>query len=109
VGRGSGAFQSKSRPADVNGMARSFRLIFVLRDIDECGIAETANALGIKSETVRTRHFRARKLLRRALHKKAAAAVTELFPFLGARCARTTEAVLQQLAGHFGWPATVSA
>ncbi|MDE2474662.1 MAG: RNA polymerase sigma factor [Alphaproteobacteria bacterium] len=93
----------------IDDLPEPFRLVFVLRDIDECSIEETALALGIKPETVRTRHFRARKLLRRALDKKLAAAVTELFPFLGARCTRTTEAVLQQLAPRFGWSTTVSA
>lgn len=89
----------------IDELPEPFRLVFVLRDIDECSIEETAVALGIKPATVRTRHFRARKLLRRALDKKLAAAVTELFPFLGARCARTTDAVLQQLARRFGWSA----
>ncbi len=87
----------------VDELPETFRLVFVLRDIDECSIEETAVALGIKSETVRTRHFRARKLLRQALDKKLAAAVTELFPFLGVRCARSTDAVLERLAPHFGW------
>ena len=90
----------------IDELPEPFRLVFVLRDIDECSIEETALALGLKPETVRTRHFRARTLLRRALDKKLAAAVTDLFPFLGARCARTTEAVLQQLAQRFGWSAT---
>lgn len=93
----------------IDELPEPFRLVFVLRDIDECSIEETALALGIKPETVRTRHFRARKLLRQALDKKLAAAVTELFPFLGARCTRSTEAVLQQLAPRFGWSTTVPA
>ena len=92
----------------IDELPEPFRLVFVLRDIDECSIEETAGALGIKPETVRTRHFRARKLLRRELDKKLAAAVTDLFPFLGARCARTTDAVLQQLSPHFGWSTAVS-
>ena len=40
---------------------------------------------------------RARRLLREALDAQLASALTDAFPFAGARCARITEAVLQRL------------
>jgi RNA polymerase sigma-70 factor (ECF subfamily) len=74
--------------------------VFVLRDIEECTIAETAEALDILPETVKTRLHRARRLLRDALSERLASTVTEAFPFLGRRCDRITEAVLERLGAR---------
>ena len=76
-----------------------FRLVFVMRDIEEMSIEETAAHLKLRPETVRTRLFRARRLLRKVLHAKIASGLGEMFPFDGARCARITEAVIARLAG----------
>src|SRR4051794_39449907 len=59
--------------------------------------------VGSLQQRVRTRLFRARRLLRKALHAKIASGFSEMFPFEGARCARITEAVIARLAGP-QWP-----
>jgi RNA polymerase sigma factor (sigma-70 family) len=82
----------------VDDLPEAFRIVFVMRDIEGCSIAETAVSLDLKPETVKTRLHRARRLLRRALHDELATAVTEAFPFLGVRCRRITGAVLQRLS-----------
>ena len=82
----------------VDGLPESFRLVFVMREVEGASIAETAQALDIKPETVKTRLHRARRLLRQALHAQLASALTGAFPFLGARCQRITQAVLARLA-----------
>jgi RNA polymerase sigma-70 factor (ECF subfamily) len=87
----------------VDDLPESFRTVFILRDVDDCSIEETAAALGIKPETVKTRLHRARRLMRKALDEKLAATMTEAFPFLGARCQRITDAVLARLAPTYGW------
>ena len=74
-----------------------FRTVFVLRDIEEMSIEETAGHLGIRPETVKTRLHRARKLLREALDEKLASALRDTFPFAGARCARIADAVLARV------------
>ena len=81
----------------VAALPEPFRVVFVMRDIEECSIEETASALGIRTETVKTRLHRARRLLRTALHDNLAVALTDAFPFLGPRCDRMTEAVLARL------------
>lgn len=81
----------------VDALPDDFRLVFVLRDIEHCSVAETAAQLGVREETVKTRLFRARRLLRAALHDSLANAIDGAFPFLGARCARMTENVLKRL------------
>ncbi len=82
----------------IDALPEPFRLVFVMREIEECSIEETAAQLGIKPETVKTRLHRARRLMREAVDQEMARSLRESFPFLGARCARLTENVLQRLA-----------
>ncbi len=82
----------------VASLPEPFRLVFILRDIEECTTEETAQTLGIRSETVKTRLHRARRLLRAALQDTVSTTLCEAFPFLGARCARMTDAVMKILA-----------
>ena len=81
----------------VDELPEAFRLVFVMREVEGCSIAETAANLGVKAETVKTRLHRARRLLRDALDARLASALTGAFPFLGARCQRITNAVLARL------------
>jgi RNA polymerase sigma-70 factor (ECF subfamily) len=82
----------------VDGLPEVFRVVFIMRDIEECTIEETAANLNLKPETVKSRLHRARRLLRQALDEKLASTMTGAFPFLGARCRRITDAVLERLA-----------
>ena len=90
----------------VDELPEPFRLVFVMREMDECSVEETAANLGLRPETVKTRLHRARRLLRQALDQKLASAATEAFPFMGARCERITAAVLARLAPRYGWDAS---
>lgn len=84
----------------VDGLPTAFRLVFILRDVEGCSIEETADSLGVRPETVKTRLHRARRLLRESLHETLGSAAGGAFPFLGARCERVTQAVLDRLAGQ---------
>jgi RNA polymerase sigma-70 factor (ECF subfamily) len=75
----------------------AFRMVLVLRDIEEMSTEETASHLGLRPETVKTRLHRARRLLRQSLDRTLSSAVSDVFPCAGARCARITEAVLDRL------------
>lgn len=74
-----------------------FRPVLVARDVDGLSVEETAEILGVRPETVRTRLHRARRLLRAALDQRLGDTLREAFPFDGARCERMTTAVLAQL------------
>ena len=74
-----------------------FRIVFIMRELEQCTVEETASNLGLREETVKTRLHRARRLLRTALHESVAASLGDAFPFLGARCARMTGNVLRRL------------
>jgi RNA polymerase sigma-70 factor, ECF subfamily len=96
--------------ADVRGVLEraidelpdGFRLVFVLRDIEEMSVEETASYLGIRPETVRTRLYRARRLLRKALGDTFSSVVDETFPYEGARCDDLRAAVLKRLGFTHG-------
>lgn len=82
----------------IDALPESFRAVFVLRSVEELTVEETAECLGIPAETVRTRHFRARSLLRDALAREMDLAEREVFRFAGQRCDRMVARVLARLA-----------
>ncbi len=82
----------------MEALPEPFRVVFVMRDLEEMSIEEAASQLGIRPETVKTRLHRARRLLRQSLDGELASSLKDVFPFAGARCARLTEAVLSRLA-----------
>ncbi|HEY5802652.1 MAG TPA: RNA polymerase sigma factor [Lysobacter sp.] len=81
----------------VDDLPESFRLVFVLRDVEGCSVEETATVLSLRTETVKTRLHRARRLLRTALNDTVSATVSETFPFLGSRCERMTANVMARI------------
>jgi len=72
----------------------AFRTVFMLREVEEMSVDETAAALGIPPATVRSRLFRARALLRAAVARDIDMATGDVFSFLGIRCDRIVAAVL---------------
>lgn len=82
----------------IDGLPDEFRIVFMLREIEGCSVEETADQLDLNPQTVRTRLFRARQLLRAELEKTISSGIGGVFPFLGARCSRITERVLERLA-----------
>jgi RNA polymerase sigma-70 factor (ECF subfamily) len=81
----------------VDQLPDPFRMVFVLRDIEEMSTEETAFQLGLRPETVKTRLHRARRLLRQSLDRTLSSAVNDVFPCAGARCTRITDVVLARL------------
>ncbi len=81
--------------ARIDGLPEAFRTVFVLRAVEELTVEETAAALDIPAETVRTRFFRARGLMRKGLSRDLA--YQEAFSFDGERCDRLVARVLARL------------
>jgi len=81
----------------IDALPESFRAVLVLRSVEELTVEETAECLGIPAETVRSRHFRAKSLLREALAREVDLAEREVFRFAGERCDRIVARVLAQL------------
>lgn len=81
----------------IDQLPEHFRLVFVMREIEECTVEETAECLGLRPETVKTRLHRARQRLRASLEDALAPAIGDAFPFLGARCDRIAAVVIARL------------
>jgi RNA polymerase sigma-70 factor, ECF subfamily len=69
----------------------------VARVIEEMSVAQTADALGLRPETVKTRLHRARNLLREHLESQIGPLLSDAFPFAGNRCERMAELVIARL------------
>lgn len=81
----------------VDGLPETFRVVFVLREVEDLSTEEVADYLGIKPATVKTRLFRARKLLREALEARFSQGFASVYPFDGLRCARLADRVVARL------------
>jgi RNA polymerase sigma-70 factor, ECF subfamily len=82
----------------VLALPTSYRSVLMLRDIEEMSTTETAQALDLTEENVKVRLHRARALLRREMFARAGAQRGNAFPFMGARCDRMVQAVMERIA-----------
>ena len=82
----------------VDELPEPFRLVFVLRDIQDYSVDETAASLGIRAATVKTRLFRARRQLRMQLNEVFSLTMQNAFPFLGERCERISHQFIARLS-----------
>jgi RNA polymerase sigma-70 factor (ECF subfamily) len=82
----------------IDELPDAFRAVFIARIVEGMSVEETAELFELKPETVKTRLFRARALLREALDRQLGPALTETFPFDGKLCERVTDAVIRRLA-----------
>jgi RNA polymerase sigma-70 factor (ECF subfamily) len=81
----------------VNALPASFRVVFVACAIEQISVEDVAVSLGIPKSTVRTRLYRAKRMLREALGAAFATMLDDVFPFAGSRCERIAAAVLERL------------
>jgi len=81
----------------IDELPENFRIVFITRVIEGMTIEETADILGLRPETVKTRLHRARTMLRDNVEAKIGPVLLDAFPFAGQRCERLTEAVLRRL------------
>ena len=81
----------------IDDLPQIFRVVFVMRDVQDMSVEETAEFLGLPGATVKTRLHRARRQLRQILDDQLASTLNEAFPFDGKRCQKTADIVLQRL------------
>ena len=105
------AEEDSERPEEATGRAQmrailetkvgelpdAFRSVFVMRSVEELSVEETADVLGLTEETVRSRHFRARGLLRESIARDLDVAERDLFDFGGCHCDAIVARVLARL------------
>lgn len=81
----------------VDGLPDVYRDAFVLREIEQLSVADTARCLGIEQGAVKTRVHRARRLLQRDLTGDLASALAGAFRFDGDRCDRLVAGVIGRI------------
>lgn len=100
-----GAMRAQARrilEQSIDALPEAFRMVFVLRAVEEMTSEEVAHALGIPEATVRSRFFRARAQLRAALLHEVDLAFETVFSFDGERCNRIVAAVMARIASPPG-------
>jgi RNA polymerase sigma factor (sigma-70 family) len=83
----------------VSQLPETLRLVFVLRSIEELSVEDTADALSISKDAVRTRHLRAKSMLRESLAKDIDLAQGDIYEFGGECCDRVVATVLARING----------
>jgi RNA polymerase sigma-70 factor, ECF subfamily len=81
----------------IDALPEAYRTVFVLREVEEMTVEETAAALDIPAATVRTRLFRAKARLRESLAQEMDVATQDVFGFDGERCDRIVRGVLARI------------
>jgi RNA polymerase sigma-70 factor (ECF subfamily) len=82
---------------EVAALPDSFRLAFMMRDVEGLSTAETAASLDISEDLVKTRLHRARTMLRDNLFRRAGVTVDSIFAFGNERCDRVVAAVMTRI------------
>jgi RNA polymerase sigma-70 factor (ECF subfamily) len=81
----------------IDELPDGYRTVFMLREVEDLTVEETAVALGIPEPTVRSRLFRAKARLREALAEELDVATQDVFGFDGERCDRIVAHVLVRI------------
>ena len=81
----------------IQALPEPYRVIVVLREVEEMDVAETAETLGVSESVVKTRLHRAHAMLRRELHSRARGRVADLYAFHAVRCDRVVKAVFEKI------------
>jgi RNA polymerase sigma-70 factor, ECF subfamily len=81
----------------LDAIPETYRVVFMLREVEGMDTAETAEALEVSEETVKTRLHRARAILRERLYETVGVSFSEAYAFLVPRCDRIVARVLAAL------------
>jgi RNA polymerase sigma-70 factor, ECF subfamily len=84
----------------IEALPAPYRMVLMLREVDELSTAETAEVLSVSEDVVRTRLHRARAMLRDELDARLGGQLEEVFSFQAPRCDRVVAAVFARLGLH---------
>jgi RNA polymerase sigma-70 factor, ECF subfamily len=83
--------------AALGALPKTYRSVFMLREIEGMSTAETGECLDMSEEAVKTRLHRAKALLRKELYGRIETATAGAFQFAGPRCDRVVAAVFDRI------------
>jgi RNA polymerase sigma-70 factor, ECF subfamily len=81
----------------IAALPEQYRVVYMLREVEEMSTEETAEALALSEENVRIRLHRARGLLKKYLVEKAGLAARHAYPFHLSRCDRVVANVFAKI------------
>ncbi|HNP37257.1 MAG TPA: RNA polymerase sigma factor [Woeseiaceae bacterium] len=81
----------------IDDLPDAFRTVFMLRAVEQCSVATTAEIMGIEPATVKTRYHRARLLLQDRVMQYSDAVGVAVHEFAGHRCDSIVRNVLDKL------------
>ena len=84
---------------NIDKLPEKFRAVFVLRAIEQFSVKETASILDMKEETVKTRFFRAKRLLRDQIQVYLDRVGMKVYEFGGDHCDVIVHNVMERLQG----------
>ena len=79
-----------------------YRLVLIMRDVEQLSTTETASALDLSEENVKVRLHRARAMVRKNLFAQAGSEAPRAFGFMGERCDRVVARVLARINAERG-------
>ena len=86
--------------AAVDTLPDTYRMVFMLRDIEGLSTNETGEGLGLGPEAVKTRLHRARAMIRRAVTAQIGEVAPGTFQFHAPRCDRVVATVLAEISSR---------
>jgi len=84
----------------IDSLSEDFRIVFILRAIEQLSVKETAEILQVKEETVKTRYFRAKRLIREKFQTYFDSAGMQVYEFGGEHCDLIIVNVLSFIKEH---------
>jgi RNA polymerase sigma-70 factor (ECF subfamily) len=78
-------------------LPEQYRMVLMMRDVEQLSTTETAAALDLTEENVKVRLHRARAMVRRDLFERVGATSAAAFQFGASRCDRVTNEVMRRV------------
>jgi RNA polymerase sigma-70 factor (ECF subfamily) len=88
--------------AVIDALPATYRVVFVLREVEGMSTSETAACLDLREDAVKTRLHRARAILREELYQRAGVAAASAYAFDLSRCDRVVAGVFARLGIEAG-------
>jgi RNA polymerase sigma-70 factor, ECF subfamily len=83
--------------AAILSIPEQYRLVLMMREVEQLNTQETAAALELSEENVKVRLHRARAMVRKNLFAQAGSEAPTAFGFMGVRCDRVVARVMQRI------------
>ena len=92
----------KAVESAITQLPSKYRIVFVLREIEQVSVSDVAQMLDISEENVKVRLHRAKSMLKEMLRSQVAK--LDIFPFHADRCGLIANAVMTHITSRDIYP-----